>query len=60
MNHLTNSEKKLIRSYGTDIENAIINIFQLAEIEDRYTEKEIISDACGAIKVLLYDINMNL
>lgn len=56
MTKLTTNEIKLIKSYGKDIENATINIFELAEIEDRYTEKEIICDACAVIKILLNEI----
>ena len=53
MEHLSDKNKKIIRNMGSEMENAIINIFQLAEIEDRYTEKEIIMDACAAICELL-------
>ena len=50
---LNKNEMNALNSLEIDEQNAIRNLFNLAEIEDRFTEKEIIIDGCRTIKTLL-------
>lgn len=54
--HFTEAEDSVLNAHNIETKNAIINIFELADIEDRFTEKSIITDACIAIKDLLWTI----
>ena len=56
MEHLSGKNKLMLRKMGTEIENAVLTIFQLAEIEDRFTEKEVIMEGCAVIKALLDEL----
>lgn len=56
MEHLSDKNKQMLRKMGTETENAVLNIFQLAEIEDRFTEKEVIMEACAVIINLLDEL----
>ena len=53
MEHLSENNKIMLRKMGHETENRVLNLFQLAEIEDRYTEKEVIMEGCAVIKALL-------
>lgn len=54
--HFTDQEMSVLEAHDIETKNAMINLFELAEIEDRYTEKSMIIDACVAIKDLISTI----
>lgn len=55
--HFTDVEERVLNSFEKQTKKDIINLFELAEIEDRYTEKDIMINACVAIKELLNEIH---
>ena len=56
MEHLSDKNKIMLRKMGRETENKVLNLFQLAEIEDRFTEKEVIMEGCAVIKALLDEL----
>ena len=56
MEHLSDKNKIMLGKMGHETENRVLNLFQLAEIEDRYTEKEVIMEGCAVIKTLLDEL----
>ena len=57
MEHLSDNNKIMLRKMGHETENRVLNLFQLAEIEDRYTEKEVIMEGCAVMKALLDELD---
>lgn len=54
MEELSQEDIKILRRL--EILNETLNLFHLANIEDRYTEKDVICNGCVAIKELLREI----